>query len=151
MVRVLTFEHRYPVPPDRLFGLVTDLDTLDAVTRPWVRFEHLPSGPVREGQIIDVAVSLFGLLPMRPYRMRVVLCDPAARLMTSEEDGLGVNKLIHALEVVPGAQPGTSLLKDRIEIDAGWKTALVSIWAWIIYRWRHHIRLRLLTANQSGV
>ncbi len=147
MTRVLRFEHRYPVPPDRLFALVTDLDTLDAVTRPWVKFEHLPSGPVHQGQVIDVAVSMLGLLPMRPYRMRVAQCDPAARCMTTQEDGLGVRRLTHVLQVVEGEQPGVSVLRDRIEIDAGWKTPLVGIWAWIIYRWRHHIRLRLLKAG----
>lgn len=142
MTRVLTFEHRYPVGPDRLFRLVTDLDTLDAVTKPWVQFHHLPSGPVHSGQVIDVAMSLFGLLPVRPYRMRVVLCDSRTRRMRSEEDGMGIHKLTHELSVTGDAQ-GAKLL-DRIEIDAGWKTPCVALWAWVIYRWRHHIRLRLL-------
>lgn len=144
MTRVLRFEHRYPVPPDRLFDLVTDLDTLDAVTKPWVQFDHLPSGQVHQGQIIDVAVSVFGILPTRPYKMRVVLFDPEARRMASEEDGLVVHKLNHALEVQPDSEPGVSVLRDRIEIDAGWLTPVVTAWAWVIYRWRHHIRLRLL-------
>jgi hypothetical protein len=142
MRKTLTFRHSYPVAPDRLFDLVTDLDTLDAVTKPWVQFDHLPSGQVRQGQVIDVAMSVFGLLPMQPYRMRVELFDPGTRRMTTVEDGLGVHKLTHALEV-RGRDDQAQLL-DVIEIDAGWKTPLVAIWAWLVYRWRHHVRLRLL-------
>ncbi|UWQ89928.1 hypothetical protein QEZ52_14205 [Aliisedimentitalea scapharcae] len=142
MPRTLTFEHRYPVDPDRLFALVTDLDTLDAVTKPWVQFDHLPSGPVQAGQVIDVAISVFGIFPRMPYRMRVVSCDPKTRCMTSDEDGFGVHRLVHSLQVHP--DPLGSRLLDRIEIDAGWSTPLVAAWAWVIYRWRHHVRLRLL-------
>lgn len=143
MPRVLIIENRYPVDADQLFRLVTDLDTLEAVTKPWVRIDHLPSGQVREGQVIDVAMSVFGVLPMQPYRMRVVSLDAQARTMVSVEDGLGVNRLRHALSVTEDGDG--AVLCDRIEIDAGWLTAPVMIWARITYRWRHHVRMRLLS------
>lgn len=148
MSRILAFEHSYPVSPGRLFELVTDLDTLEAVTRPWVQFHHLPSGLVHEGQVIDVALSAFGVFPVRPYRMRVVKCDPVARIMRSEEDGMGIHKLTHELHVLP--ENGGARLVDHIEIDAGWLTPLVTMWAHIIYRRRHPIRLRLLGVTQPG-
>lgn len=147
MRRLMTFVHDYPVSPERLFALVSDLDTLEAVTRPWVTFHHLPSGPVREGQVIDVALSVLGVFPVSPYRMRVVRCDAAARRLRSEEDGMGIHKLTHEIEVV--ARPNGARLVDRVEIDAGWLTPVVASWAWVIYRWRHHVRLRLLQAGQS--
>ena len=146
MPRTLIIENRYPVDADRLFALVTDLDTLEAVTRPWVRMDHLPSGQVREGQVIDVAMSVFGLLPMRPYRMRVTEFDPLARRMTSVEDGMGVQRLCHALSV--SSDGDGAILCDRIEIDAGWLTGPVMVWARLTYRWRHHVRLRLLGQRQ---
>ena len=148
MPKVLRFEHAYPASADRLFQLVIDLDTLDAVTKPWVQFHHLPSGPVHEGQVIDVALSVFGVFPVRPYRMRVVLCDAQTRRMRSEEDGMGIHRLTHELKVKPGGDG--AILYDRVEIDAGWITPLVAAWAWVIYRWRHHIRLRLLREAQAG-
>jgi len=69
----------YPVDADTLFALASDLDALDAVSKPFVVFDHLPSGPIRAGQVIDVDVSIFGLLPSQPYRMHVVECNPLAR------------------------------------------------------------------------
>lgn len=144
MARTLTFTQHYPVGADRLFDLVIDLDTLDAVTKPWVQFHHLPSGPVQAGQVIDVALSLLGVLPARPYTIRIVECDRTARRMRSRESGMGVRGLSHRVEVAPG--DGGSVLTDRVEIDAGWATPLAAIFAWFTYRWRHHVRLRLLGA-----
>ncbi len=145
MHKKLKFEHRYSVDADRLFALVSDLDTLDAVSRPWVQIHHLPSGHVHTGQTIDVALSVFGVFPLRPYRMHVVDCDPVRRCIRSEEDGMGVHRLTHDIEVVQDA--GESVLIDRIDIDAGWLTPIVAIYARIIYNWRHHIRVRLLEAG----
>lgn len=145
MARTLRFETFYPADPDRVFELVTDLDTLEAVTRPWIQFHHLPSGQVHAGQVIDVALSLFGLLPARPYRMRILSCDAGLRRMRSEEDGMGLRRLVHDLEVIPA--PGGAVLRDQVEIDAGWMTPLAAGFAWATYRWRHHVRLRLLGAG----
>ena len=103
---------------------------------------------LHEGQVIDVALSVFGVFPVRPYRMRVVLCDAQTRRMRSEEDGMGIHRLTHELKVKPGGDG--AILYDRVEIDAGWITPLVAAWAWVIYRWRHHIRLRLLREAQAG-
>ncbi|MEY8841675.1 hypothetical protein AB9K41_21825 [Cribrihabitans sp. XS_ASV171] len=143
MRKVLTLQNSYPVPPDRLFDLVTDLDTLEAVARPWVRFHHLPSGPVREGQVIDIDLSLFGVLPAQAYKMVVTRMDRDARCMVSEERGAGVRKLVHVLQVAAGPGGG-SILSDRIEIEAGWAMPFVSGFVWITHRWRHPVRRRLL-------
>ncbi|MEM9551725.1 MAG: hypothetical protein AAGA05_11145 [Pseudomonadota bacterium] len=142
MTRHLEFTHDYPVEPDRLFALAADLDALDVVNKPMVQFAHLPSGPVREGQTIDVDVSLFGILPNQPYRMHVALCDPAARHIRSIEDGMGVQKLIHDVHV-EATEFGARLV-DHLEIEAGWRTPFVSLWVWVMYRRRHRHRLRLL-------
>lgn len=142
MRRTVTCRHRYPVGPDRLFALVSDLDTLDAVSKPWIEFYHLPSGPVHTGQVFDVALSLFGLLPARPYRLRVTLCDRQARRLRSEEEGMGLRRLSHEMEVIE--EPGGSVLIDRVEILAGWTMPLTLLLARIMLRWRHHVRLRLL-------
>ncbi len=145
MSRTLTFEHRYAADPDRVFALATDLDTLEAVTRPWVQIHHLPSGPVRQGQVIDVGLSLFSLAPVRPYTIRIEACDATARRMRSVEEGVGVRRLVHDLEVCPDGD-GARLI-DRVEIEAGWMTPLAAVFARFIYRWRHHVRQKLLAGG----
>lgn len=145
MVRRLTFRHRYPVDADRLFAMAIDLDVLEAVSRPWVQFDHLPSGSAQIGQRIDVALSLLGVLPAQPYSMHVVTCDTDARLLRSEEHGMGIVRLVHELKVEP--VDGGAFQIDQVEIDAGWRTGMAAFWVRNIYRWRHRILRRLLDSG----
>ncbi|MEO9780188.1 MAG: hypothetical protein ABJH07_13220 [Sedimentitalea sp.] len=142
MARQLTFRHRYPVDADRLFAMAIDLDVLEAVSRPWVQFDHLPSGPAQIGQRIDVALSLLGVLPAQSYSMHVVTCDPEARLLRSEEHGMGIIRLVHELKVEPSDIGALQI--DRVVIDAGWRTEIAALWVRLIYRWRHRVLRRLL-------
>ncbi|MWD28844.1 hypothetical protein E0K89_015290 [Aquicoccus sp. SCR17] len=135
-------EHDYPVSPDRLWQLATDLDALAEVSGGMVQFRGMPSGRVREGQVIDVEVSLLGLFPWRPYRMRVISCDDAARRLVSEEEGMGVELWRHSLSVT--GEEGAARLIDEIEIEAGWKTPIVARWARFLYARRDAPRRRLL-------
>ncbi|MDU9003479.1 hypothetical protein [Sedimentitalea todarodis] len=125
--------------------MAIDLDVLETVSRPWVQFDHLPSGPAQIGQRIDVALSLFGVLPAQPYSMHVVTCDTEARVLRSEEHGIGIARLVHELEVKP-ADTGAIQI-DRVEIDAGWQTGMAALWVSTIYRWRHRILRRLIEAG----
>lgn len=142
MRRTLTFRHCYAVDADRLFALVSDLDTLDAISGPWLRFHHLPSGPVAEGQVIDVGISVLCLFPERPYRIQVVTLDPMARKLTSEESGLGIRRLVHAVEVRPDGRH--SVLLERIDVNAGALTPAIAAFARIAHKWRHFRRRSLL-------
>ena len=63
----------------------------------------------------------------------------------SNEQGAGVEIWRHEMTVIPEG-PGCRL-RDVIEIEAGWKTPLVTAWARHLYRSRHEPRLRLLEAG----
>lgn len=148
MGRTVRLTHEYPVDADRLWALATDLDALAGVSGRLVRFEGLPSGHCRTGQVIDLRVSLFGLLPWRPYRMRVISCDDAARRLVSEEEGMGVALWRHRLSV--DATEAGARLTDEIEIEAGWKTPLVARWARMLYARRDAPRRRMLGLPPRG-
>lgn len=142
MQRRLVFEHDYPVDADRMFALVSDLDTLDAVSAPWLRFDHLPSGPVTTGQRIDVELSVLCVFPPRPYSMVITECDRAARHLRSVESGLGIRELVFDLTVRPTGKG--CVVAESVEIDAGWLTPVVAFYARVIHFWRHRLRMRLL-------
>lgn len=142
MARRLSFRHRYPVDPDLLFAMAIDLDVLDADCKPWVTFDHLPSGPVWTGQRLDVALSVLGVLPAQPFSMHVLLCDPEARLLRSEQRGVGIARMLHEVRVAPDG--AGAVLIDEIDIEAGRMTGLAAACAGVIHRWRHRKRLRLL-------
>jgi len=68
MSAVVATVHDYAVTPERLWEVVTDYGALAKVMRGWARFRGLPEGRVEAGQTLDLSVSLFGVLPARPYR-----------------------------------------------------------------------------------
>ena len=145
MVR-LAVTHRYATPPDAVWEIATDYGAVAQVCAPLLSFEGLPDGQVCAGQVIEVRVRLFGLLPPEAYRMEVVACDPIARRFRSREFGMGVRDWIHDLHVLPDGRG--SKIEERIEIEAGWKTPLVALWAQLLYRYRHRGRLRLLQGER---
>lgn len=144
-MRTVHLTHDYPVSPDRLWALATDYEALARVMEGVVAFDGLPEGRVREGQKIDVMVSLFGKLPAQPYHMEVVECDDSRMVLRSSETGVGVKAWRHTMRVTPTAEG--SRLTDRIEIEAGVLTGLFALWARYLYGARHKPRLRLLTAG----
>lgn len=141
-MKTVHLTHDYPASPERVWALATDYDALAQVMEGVVTFEGLPGGRVREGQKIDVMVSLFGKLPKQPYHMEVLECDDSRMVLRSSEVGAGVREWRHTLNVTPTAEG--SRLSDRIEIDAGWLTWAFALWARYLYRARHKPRLRLL-------
>lgn len=141
MARV-AFTHRYVAHPDAVWEIAPDYDALAQVCAPLVRFEGLPAGQVSAGQVIEVRVRLFGLLPPETYRMEVVACDPVGRRFRRREFGAGVRDWVHDLHVLPDGRG--SRIEESVEIEAGWKTPLAAQWARILYRHRHRGRTRLL-------
>ena len=146
-MRVVTLSHDYPYPPEKVWSIATDFAALEEVMRGRIAFSGLPEGRVRTGQVIDVGVSMFGVLPEQPYHMEVLECDDEAMLLRSSELGAGVKEWNHTLKVTPlehGAR-----LSDRIEIEAGFLTPLYAAWAKYLYKARHAPRLRLLAGDAA--
>lgn len=141
-MRTVKVTHSYDVAAERLWALATDYDALIAIAENMVRFDGLPKGRLEEGQEVKTRVSLFGLLPWQPYVIRVLTSDDANMTMISDENGAGVETWRHTLTVT--GDDTSSQLTDEIQIEAGWMTPLVAMWAAIMYRKRHKPRLRLL-------
>ncbi|MEO1686549.1 MAG: SRPBCC family protein [Pseudomonadota bacterium] len=142
MTAVVAVVHDYPVSTDRLWDVVTDYDALAKIMRGWARFRGLPEGRVQAGQGVDAAVSLFGLLPARPWRMEIQHLDPEARRLRSREAGLGARAWIHEIAVDPC--PAGARLTDRVTVDAGWRTPVYAVFARAMLRGRHGPRCKAL-------
>ncbi len=141
-MRTVVLSHDYPVPPEAVWNIATDLDALQDAMKGIIAFEGVPSGKVFTGQKMNVMVSLFGKLPKQPYFMEVLECDDANMVLRSSEKGVGVKSWKHTLTVTP-TETG-SRLTDSIEIDAGMMTPVFAWWAKFMYAKRHQPRLQML-------
>ncbi len=146
-MKTVILEHQYAAPARDVWALARDLDALTEIMNGLVTFEGMPNGRVFQGQKINVRVSLFGKLPARPYFMEVLECSDDAMILQSFEKGAGVKSWRHRLTVEPHG--AGCLLKDVIEIDAGWMSWAFALWAGYLYRKRHEPRVRILTGLRT--
>ena len=144
-MRKICLRHTYTHTPEAVWALATDLDYLKEAVKGLLVFKGMPSGAIRKGQVIEVSVSLFGILPAQPYRMELVEFDAMQKCFVSREQGMGVEHWQHTLRVIPHAR-GAELI-DEIEIEAGWRTPLITAWARYMYKRRHKPRLKMLAAG----
>lgn len=142
MIKVVSLSFYYPTDADRVWTVSSDYDALEKVTAGMVAFRGLPRRRMVQGDALNVEVSMFGLLPWKPYRIEMIEVDNDARTYLSEEHGAGVKTWTHRHRVTPTGAGCT--LTDRIEIDAGRLTLVAALWARLMYQRRHPARLRLL-------
>ncbi len=146
-MRIVSLSHDYSYPPDLVWQVATDFDCLAEVVAGKITFSGLPNGRVYTGQVAEVGVSLFGVMPEQPYRMEVLECDDTTMVLRSSELGAGVKRWDHTLRVE--ATEDGARLSDHIEIDAGSLSPVFAAWAKYLYRSRHVPRLRILARMAS--
>lgn len=134
-----TIEDTYALPADRVFEAAIDFDMLQDETRGIARYEGLPHGKAVLGGDYTTRMTLFGVLPLSAYRIRVTELDEAARTTRTEESG-GVVQYHHHRITVLDRGDGTSLYRDEIEGSVGWLTPIAGPIVRAMYAARHRKR-----------
>ncbi len=145
----LDMSHHYDASAERVWALATDYGSFQEVMAGVVTFDGLPTqGRCKTGDSFAVKVRLFGKMPPQDYRMTVDLCDDAAMTLQSREKGAGVQRWDHTLTVQPDGDG--AILRDQIDIEAGWLTPLFRLWGRYVYGKRHQPRVRMLQAGYGN-
>lgn len=132
---------------DALFAQASHFsDRLDATGR-LLRYTSLPAVRMEQGQSYQTELSALGLFRCKDYRIRIDHLCPQARVMTTIEGGTTIRLWQHHLQIM---QTGTQTLWiDRVVIDAGAMTPIVSRFAKFMFL-RHH-RLRGASTVEASI
>lgn len=103
------------------------------------------SGEWREGETVVGWVFLFGFLPFSRHHLHIARIDDSTRTLSSREFGGLIAMWNHDIEVVP-VDSMTCRYRDRIEIEAGFLTPAIAVYARWFYRMRQH-RWRALASG----
>ena len=114
-----TIEDTYALPADEVFAAALDFDMLQAETKGIARYEGLPSGRAMLGGDYTARITIFGILPLGSYRIRVTELDEAARTIRSEEGGGMVRYHNHRITVLDRGD-GTTTFRDEIDGRIAW-------------------------------
>ncbi len=136
----------FPGSRELVFQKLQQLETLRCIASPYAAFE--PVGAVdpvwKAGNTSSYRFRLFGLIPFGTHTIHIVRFDRDG--VSSRECNEHVPVWNHDIFLVPLDDSHTEYT-DRVEIRAGWKTALIWLWANAFYRHRQRKWIRLLKEN----
>ena len=137
----------FPASRNTVFQKLQQLETLQFIARPYAAFE-----PVNNGKHIWTVGStsayrfrLFGVIPFGTHTIHILRFDPDG--VSSHEGNEHVPVWNHEIRLVEKDENNTQYT-DRVEIHAGWKTALIWLWARAFYAHRQKKWIRLLKRKE---
>jgi hypothetical protein len=132
-------ESRLSCDADLVWSTVQTTALLLEVCAPLVDIHPLPGEAFPErwpaGETIRCRSYLFGVLPLGTRTIYFERIDPEAREIQSRESDFLVQRWDHLVRVRPDAEGGC-WYSDEVEVEAGWRTPLVWLFASCLYRYR---------------
>ena len=133
-----------------LWQELVDPRSLQFVASPILRFVPAEQGGLppewRVGPAYLLKLYLLGVVPLGRHTIRLVEIDKDKNTITSHESGLVARVWNHTISFQEMA-PGLVSYTDQIEIQAGWLTPAVWLFAQVFYRHRQRRWKVLLRQN----
>ncbi|MBR1750829.1 MAG: hypothetical protein IJ740_08120 [Ruminococcus sp.] len=134
----------FPAGREVVFKKLQQLKTLQYIAKPYATFE--PIGNAVQSWTVGSTSSyrfrLFGLIPFGTHTIHIVRFDPAR--VSSREGNEHVPVWNHDI-MMKQLDSSHTRYTDRVEINAGWKTVFVWLWANAFYSHRQKKWIRLLS------
>lgn len=138
--------------PGAVWKAVQTLELLQHVSAPLIRFKPISPNPLpdvwRVGDKVELKVYAFGFLPLGGHSIHIARISPETHEIQSDESGALVRVWRHTIKVRAGKH-GKTLYSDEVQIEAGFLTFPVWLWANWFYRHRHN-RWRKLAPTLDG-
>ena len=137
----------FPAGRDDVFQKLQRLETLQYIARPYATFD--PAGNIQhtwtEGSTSSYYFRLFGIIPYGIHTIHIIRFDPD--VIRSREGNKHVPVWNHdiRMEVIDDHR---TKYTDRVEIQAGWKTVFIWIWANAFYAHRQKKWIRMLKEQE---
>ena len=133
----------FPASKETVFRKLQQLETLQMIAKPYASFE--PIGETVStwmiGSMSSYRFRLFGVVPIGTHTIHIVRFDPDG--ISSYEGNEHVPVWNHDITLKPVDAKHTRYT-DRVEIQAGWKTVFIWLWANAFYAHRQRKWMRLL-------
>ncbi len=133
----------FPASRDVVFEKLQKLETLQYIAKPYATFEPVGlTEPVwTVGSMSAYRFRLFGVIPFGTHKIHIVRFEPEG--VSSREGNERVPMWNHDITMIPLDDNHTKYT-DRVEIQAGWKTFFIWLWANAFYTHRQRKWISLL-------
>ena len=138
----------FPASRDVVFEKLQKLETLQTIAKPYATFEPVGTAePVwTVGHTSAYRFHLFGVIPFGTHTIHIVRFDPDG--VSSREGNEHVPVWNHDITMIP-LDDNHIKYTDRVEIQAGWKTPFIWLWANAFYVHRQRKWIHLLKEAES--
>ena len=140
----------FPASCEDVFGKLQEIKLLQYVAWPYATFT--PIGEEisiwKAGTSSLYKLKLFGIIPFGTHKIKVVRFDKDEDIYTHEGNE-HVPTWNHRI-VLKAISEDQCLYSDIVEIEAGWKTLFVYIWAKCFYAHRQRRWINLLSKKGNG-
>ena len=136
----------FPAKREEVFAKLQELSTLQYIAAPYASFKPVDpkeSGVWKAGNTSSYRFSLFGLIPFGTHTIHIERFDQDC--IQSKEGNEHVPVWNHTILLKDHGN--TTEYTDKVDIDAGWKTFFVWLWANAFYAHRQKKWIRLLNKN----
>ena len=138
----------FPASRDVVFEKLQKLETLHTIAKPYATFGPVGTAePVwTVGHTSAYRFHLFGVIPFGTHTIHIVRFDPDG--VSSREGNEQVPVWNHDITMIP-LDDNHIKYTDRVEIQAGWKTPFIWLWANAFYAHRQRKWIYLLKEAES--
>ncbi len=133
----------FPAGRDAVFQKLQQLETLQFIAEPYAAFEPIDRTvhTWTVGSTSSCRFRLFGVIPFGTHTIHIVRFDPDG--ISSREKNDHVPVWNHDI-MLEQADENHTRYTDRVEIQAGWKTMFIWLWANAFYAHRQRKWIKLL-------
>lgn len=138
----------FPAGKDMTFQKLQQVETLQYIARPYAVFEPADENARmvwQPGEQFQFRFRLFGFIPFGVHHIQVERFDGEQGIFTRERNR-HVPVWNHEI-VLEAIDESHTRYTDRVEIEAGWKTCFVYLWANLFYAHRQRKWRKLLKAK----
>lgn len=132
-----------PAGRDSVFHRLQQLETLQYIAKPYASFEPVGNAvhTWTVGSTSSYRFRLFGFIPFGTHTIHIVRFDPDGISSRERNDHVPVWNHDITLQEINKNQ---TRYTDRVEIQAGWKTMFIWLWANAFYAHRQRKWIKLL-------
>ena len=147
---IATIQTYFDIPANKAWNILKKKDNFLYITRGLLGFAGKKEWPETffQGQEIHTRLIFFHIVPAWKHVLKIVRLDDNLMELFSNEKGGFISTWNHLIKIEPVSADRCNY-KDQIDIQAGWMTLGVWLYAQAFYRYRQY-RWKRLIRNMPG-
>jgi len=149
MSKILRKSSVLPIGAEELWEEIKYFKSLQYISYPYAVFESVNGRKDflwKKGRTFQLNCKIFNFIPFGVHTIKITDFDSESLEISSKESNSHVPVWNHKIYIKPVDSTHTKYM-DKVEIDAGWKTTFIYMWAKLFYSHRHRKWKKIIRKN----